>query len=89
MIPSNSERDQEVTLETMMTKIGYNQFPRVTGTEMESKQQCGCCYQIIRPKALVFIISHGKGDDVFLGEESISFEIPKLQTNYKKGQTEN
>lgn len=73
----------------MMTKIGYNWFPFFTGTETDSKQQYSYCYQIIRPKALVFIISHEKEDDVFFGEQSISFEIPKLQTNFKKGQTEN
>ena len=89
MTSSNSEKDQEVTLVMMMTKIGYNQFPLFVGTEMDSKSQGCCCHRIIRLRALVSRISHGEGDDAFLKEQSISFEIMKFQTNYKRGQAEN
>lgn len=73
----------------MIPEIRADQFPLFIGIEVDSIEQCCYCQQTIRLKALVFKISHGDVDNASFNEQSISFEIIKFQTNYKKGQAEN
>lgn len=65
----------------MIPEIGAGQFSLFIAIEVGITEQCCYCQQVIRLR-----ISQGDVDSASLSEQSISFEISKFQTNYKKGQ---